>query len=59
MAKLRKWLRHAGNGSDSLATDMITRFATLENMKFKGITPMHHLMCMGSSATPVLWRRWA
>jgi hypothetical protein len=38
---------------------LIGRFATLECMKIKGVTPMHHQMCMGSSATPALWRRWA
>jgi hypothetical protein len=29
---------------------LIGRFVTLEAMKIKSITPMHHLMIMGSSA---------
>jgi len=38
---------------------LIGRFVTLEGMKIKSVTPMHHLMSMGSSATPAPWRRWA
>jgi hypothetical protein len=30
---------------------LIGRFATLEGMKIEGVTPMHHPMCMGSSAS--------
>jgi hypothetical protein len=71
MAETRKWLRHAGNGSDSLAKDtaagfvrfsfliLIGRFVTLEGMKIKSVTPMHHPMSMGSSATPAPRRRRA
>jgi len=29
---------------------LIGRFATLEGMKVKSVTPMHHPMSMGSSA---------
>jgi hypothetical protein len=38
---------------------LIGRFVTLEGMKIKSVTPMHHLMIMGSSATLALRRRWA
>jgi hypothetical protein len=31
---------------------LIGHFATLEGMKIKSVTPMHHLMIMGSSAAP-------
>ncbi|HZI77350.1 MAG TPA: hypothetical protein VFD73_25575, partial [Gemmatimonadales bacterium] len=36
---------------------LIGRFVTLEGMKIRSVTPMHHLMCMGSPATPALGRR--
>jgi len=35
---------------------LIASFATLEGVKVKSVTPMHHLMIMGSSATPAPWR---
>jgi hypothetical protein len=38
---------------------LIGRFVTLKGMKIKSVTPMHHLMCMGSSATPAPGRRRA
>jgi hypothetical protein len=38
---------------------LIGRFVTLEGMKIKNVTPMHHQMIMGSSAAPVLGRRRA
>jgi hypothetical protein len=38
---------------------LIARFATLKGMKIKSVTPMHHQMCMGSSATLTPQRRWA
>jgi hypothetical protein len=31
---------------------LIGRFVTLEGMKIKSVTPMHHLMIMVSSAVP-------
>ena len=38
---------------------LIGRFVTLESMKIKSVTPMHHLMIMVSSATPAPRRRRA
>jgi hypothetical protein len=34
MAETRKWLRHAGNGSDSLAKDICVRYARLVVFSF-------------------------
>jgi len=38
---------------------LIGRFVTLEGMKIKSVTPMHHPMSMGSSASPPPWMRGA
>jgi len=38
---------------------LIGRFVTLEGMKIKSVTPMHHQMIMVSSATPAPRRRRA
>jgi hypothetical protein len=38
---------------------LITRFATLEGMKIKSVTPPHHPMGVGSSANPEPRRRRA
>jgi len=38
---------------------LIGRFVTLEGVKIKSVTPMHHLMIMVSSARPAPGRRRA
>jgi hypothetical protein len=38
---------------------LIARFVILKVMKVKSVTPMHHLMIMGSSAARALWRSGA
>jgi len=38
---------------------LIGRFVTLEGMKIKSVTPMHHQMIMVSSARCGPWRRGA
>jgi hypothetical protein len=38
---------------------LIGRFVTLEGMKIKSVTPMHHPMSMGRAAVPGLLSRAA
>jgi hypothetical protein len=43
----------------TFVSDLGRLFCHPVSMVDLSVTPMHHLMCMGSSATLALWRRWA